>query len=113
MITKYVGQLSQNSTDVSVLIGNLVLALKQCGFTEVTPIGSGNIKAVQFNSLIIEFKPSSDKIQFYYYIKYDSETKTERGSNSITVCSRTSNVNVSPLSCKFFVFYSDDDNFWL
>lgn len=114
MITRYIGQLSQNSTDVSVLIGNLVLALKQCGFTEVTPIGSGNIKAVQFNSLIIEFRQNSNSVVFSNYIEYDSETKTLINSASITVCNLSGGnvgVNVSPLSCSLYVFYSDDGKF--
>ena len=114
MIIRYIGQLSQNSTDMSIFIENLVLALKQCGFTEVTPIGAGNRKAVQFNSLIIEMGEANNTIRFSYYIEYDSETKTARGSNTVTVCDRTAGsgaVNISPLSCKFFVFYSDDGNF--
>lgn len=114
MITRYISQLSQNSTDVSVLIGSVVLALKQCGFTEVAPIGSGNIKAVQFNSLIIEFKSNNNNVMISNYIKYDSETKTLINSSSITVCNRaggTSGNNVSPLSCSLCVFYSDDDKF--
>ena len=86
MIIRYIGQLSQNSTDVSIFIANLVLVLKQCGFTEVTPIGSSNIKAVQFNSLIIEFRQSSNSVVFSNYIEYDSETKTFINSASITVC---------------------------
>lgn len=112
MITRYIGQLSQNSTDVLIFIENLVLALKQCGFTEVTPIGAGNRKAVQFNSLIIEMTPYNNAIYFYYYIKYDSETKTERGMNSVTVCQRPDKFNISPLSCSLYVFYSDDGNFF-
>lgn len=114
MITRYIGQLSQNSTDVSVLIGNLVLALKQCGFTEVIPIGSGNIKAVQFNSLIIEFRQLNNSVSISNYIKYDSETKTLINSTSITVCNRAggnTGDNVSPLSCSLYVFYSDDGKF--
>lgn len=114
MITRYIGQLSQNSTDVSIFIANLVLVLKQCGFTEVTPIGSSNIKAVQFNSLIIEFRQNSNSVVFSNYIEYDSETKTFINSASITVCNLTGGnigANVSPLSCSLYVFYSDDGKF--
>lgn len=112
MITKYIGQLSQNSTDVLIFIENLVLALKQCRFTEVTPIGTGNRKAVQFNSLIIEMIPYNNAIQFYYYIEYDSETKTAIAMNSVAVCQRPDKFNISPLSCSLYVFYSDDGNFF-
>ena len=114
MIIRYTGQLSQNSTDMSIFIANLVLVLKQCGFTEVTPIGSSNIKAVQFNSLIIEFRQSSNSVVFSNYIEYDSETKTFINSASITVCNRAggnTGDNVSPLSCSLYVFYSDDGKF--
>lgn len=111
MITRYVNQLSQTSTDISILIGSLVSALEQCGFTEVTPIGTSNTKAVKFNSMVIEFKPYNNTISISNYIEYDSETKTLINSASVTVCNRMSGNNLSPLSCNLYAFYSDDGKF--
>ena len=67
MITRYVSLLSQDSTDMSSFMDNLVLIFKQCGFTEVDhPIGSSadNYRAVQFNNLIIDMWSYSNTIKF-------------------------------------------------
>ena len=114
MIKRYVSLLSQDSTDMSSFMDNLVLIFKQCGFTEVDPIGSSadNYRAVQFNNLIIDMWSYSSVIKFHYYMVYDETPTTIGTETSVTVCSRINNTNVRPLSCSLYIFYSDDGNFF-
>ena len=114
MITRYVSLLSQDSTDMSSFMDNLVLIFKQCDFTEVDPIGSSadNYRAVQFNNLIIDMWSYSNTIKFHYYMVYDETPTTISTENIVTVCNRNVNTNVRPLSCSLYIFYSDDGNFF-